>query len=189
MVGMRTAQCWCWPCLCQLPGMLCLQQARNAHPHPHPTKKPLFGGLQHNPLILCGILKGKTVVMLQKPEEVWGKGAVSWPLAAPKGLAQASVAIRQLTPTGLSLLRWPQKQCPFVLFMAVEYLFWGDIDLALCGQDKGKLWRQPYLGTRGFWWQRASLDKETTNKQPPNPTKTSETIKRNSSYEETLRKA
>lgn len=112
MVGMRTAQCWCWPCLCQLPGMLCLQQARNAHPHPHPTKKPLFGGLQHNPLILCGILKGKTVVMLQKPEEVWGKGAVSWPLAAPKGLAQASVAIRQLTPTGLSLLRWPQKTMP-----------------------------------------------------------------------------
>ena len=46
-------------------------------PLPPPCKKPLFGGLQHNPLILWGALKGKTVVMFQKPEEVWGKGAGS----------------------------------------------------------------------------------------------------------------
>lgn len=41
--------------------------------------RPLFGGLQHNPLTLWGALKGKPVVMLQKPAEVWGKGAGSRP--------------------------------------------------------------------------------------------------------------
>lgn len=84
--------------------------------------------------------------------------------AALKGLAQGRVAVRQLTPTTHPvLLSWgdckknPKSTCPFYSQLNYKklkgfgFLRRGDMDLALSGQDKGTLSRQPSLGTGSFW--------------------------------------
>lgn len=83
--------------------------------------------------------------MLQKPEEVWGKGAGSPLQAAPTGLGSGQYGhapAHTNQPVSHGVTAKTMSICP--LYGHGVFVL-GDLDLALHGQEEGKLCRQPCL--------------------------------------------